>query len=519
MLGRLLKGLFAGKGGASDERERATSPAMCDRSAQLNDEGVRFYGEGRLQEAAQAFQRAIKADASNADALGNLGIVLARGGKTSRALEFFGHSLNIRPGHTGTLANYAFALREAGRHDEAVDALNQVIHAEPQNLERWCDLALVHKEIGELDAAQRCSERVLALDGAYARAHALLGAVAIDAGRFGDAEASLRRADATPEGAAQAAPYWAFLRLGRHEFTQGWEYYQSRKRIADESPLRPYPFPEWRGESLAGKRLLIYAEQGLGDEIMFASCMPDAAAQAEQVILECDPRLAGLFSRSFPDNVRVVPFQRRGKTVLPLAELGSLDFQVPAGDLPRHFRRALADFPGLPFLRPDPMRVTDWRRRLDSMGAGPKVGIAWRGGLGKTRSRARSLSVDELEPLLRLPGIHWFSLQFRPTLDDQERLRRVMRMGDEFPGFDAADYSELAAFVSALDRVVSVCGSTVHFAGALGIPTWVLAPFVPEWRYGLAGETMPWYASVRLFRQDRPGNWAGILARATVHLT
>ncbi len=530
MLGRLLKGLFAGKAGAGDDKgqpgpdvsaERVAaegvSPAMRELSARLNDEGARLYGEGRLQEAAQVFQRAIKTDGSNADALGNLGIVLARGGKTSRALEFFDRSLALRPGHAGTLANSAFALREAGRYEEAIRALRQALQMEPRNPERWCDLALMHKDIGELDEARGCGERALALEGAYARAHALLGAIAIDAGRVDDAEEALRCAEETAEGVAQAAPYRAFLRLGRHEFAQGWEDYQSRKQVADESPLRPYPFPEWRGESLAGKRLLIYAEQGLGDEIMFASCVPDVAARAEQVVLECDPRLAGLFSRSFPGNVNVMPLQRKGSKTL--AELGTMDFQAPAGDLPRYLRRTTAEFPGRPFLFADPARVAIWRRRLGSLGDGLKLGIAWRGGLGKTRSRVRSLAVDDLASLLDLPGIRWFSLQFRATPEETAQLGGGVETSAEFPSFGDTDYSELAALACALDGVVSVCSSTAHFAGALGVPTWVLAPIVPEWRYGFTGETMPWYASVRLFRQERPGNWSNPIARLRAELT
>lgn len=530
MLGRLLKGLFGRTGGDMDcredapanvppERSAADIPAARDLSARLNDEGVLFYGGDRLQEAALAFQRAIKADATNADAVANLGIVLARTGNTDRALEFFERSLAIRPSHLGTLTNYAFALRESDRYEEAIRALNQVLEGEPRNLERWCDLALVHKDIGQLGEARRCCERVLALDSAYTRAYTLLGGIALDAGRFDEAETSLQSVDESAKGAAQAILYRAFLRLGRYEFAQGWEDYQSRKRIEEESPVRPYPFPEWRGESLAGKRMLVYAEQGLGDEIMFASCVPDVAARAEQVILECDPRLASLFSRAFPGNVNIVPLPRKGTDILPTAELGSLDFQVPAGDLPRFFRRTLDDFPAQPFLVADPERVIEWRRRLDAMGPGPKLGLAWRGGLGKTRSRVRSLPAEDLASLVALAGIRWFSLQFRPTPEERGQLGYVAQMNQEFPSFGDADYAELAAFVRALDGVVSVCSSTVHFAGALGAPTWVATPFVPEWRYSLAGETMPWYPSVRLYRQERLADWTGATARLRAELT
>jgi hypothetical protein len=265
---------------------------------------------------------------------------------------------------------------------------------------------------------------------------------------------------------------------------------------------------------LSGRSILVYAEQGIGDEIMFASCVPELVERGARIVLECDPRLARLFARSFP-SVRVVEGRLRASDDW-VGVTGRVDFQVAAGSLPWHFRRGIERFPQhLGYLRADPARVEFWRRRLDGLGTGLKVGVSWRGGLAKTRSAVRSLPVSLLRSLLGAPNCRFVSLQYGKVDDD------LSALGAAAPAHwpdEHRDLDELAALVSAVDVVISVCNATVHLAGALGSETWVMTPASAEWRYMARGDRMPWYPSVRLVRQPKCGDWDSVVSELFVRL-
>jgi hypothetical protein len=293
--------------------------------------------------------------------------------------------------------------------------------------------------------------------------------------------------------------------------------YAARVRTA-EWPSRVLPFPEWDGESFAGKSVLAYAEQGLGDEIMFASCFPDLGAEARRCVIECDPRLERLFARSFP---AAAVFAGRLRRKHPwLAQAGEIDLQVPAGSLPLRFRTAVGQFPAhRGYLRADPRLVTDYRDRLAALGGRVRVGIAWRGGVAKTRAAVRTIPAAAWGPFFERDDLCLVSLQHGPVDDDLAALRRLVpgRNVHHWPEVQQ-DVEHLAALVCALDVMVSACNASVHLAGALGRPVLALVPSAPEWRYGLEGEGMVWYPSVRLLRQRVAGEWGDVMAHAAARL-
>jgi hypothetical protein len=262
-------------------------------------------------------------------------------------------------------------------------------------------------------------------------------------------------------------------------------------------------------------------EQGLGDEIMFASCYPDAIERAGHAVIECEPRLAALFARSFP-GVPVVPHSRSTPEAHPLRG-HDVACQVHAGSLPAFFRREAAAFPDRArYLRADPARTRVWRSRLRPSGNERVVGIAWSGGLKHTRRALRSIAPDAFAELLRARGagneLRFVSLQH----DDDGRVASIVSSHagvsvEVFPSA-LADVDESAALVSALDAVVTVCSTVVHLAGALGVSTFVLTPAVAEWRYLRAGSSMPWYPSVKLLRQTQPGDWRDVIAAARARI-
>ncbi len=286
----------------------------------------------------------------------------------------------------------------------------------------------------------------------------------------------------------------------------GWRNYASRF-TSGATAYRPIGYKPWDGCTRSADTLLVLADEGLGDEIMYAACVPQAAARMGQVIVECEPRLAGLFARSFP-GVHVVPTTRSNQPGW-LDGLPTPDWQLPAGALPGLFRLKDEDFPHHEgYLKADPVRVERWRERLArDLGPGLKVGISWRGGTLKTRQRARSLDAQTWRPILAVEQVHWVNLQYGDygtelRALETEHSRRI----HDYPAA-LQDYEETAALVSALDLVVSVCTAVVHLAGSLGKPVWVLAPLVPGWRYTASRDVMPWYPTSQIFRQQRWGEW------------
>jgi tetratricopeptide (TPR) repeat protein len=305
---------------------------------------------------------------------------------------------------------------------------------------------------------------------------------------------------------------YAHLQLAARDFAAGWTNYEYRLQAQEGGALTGH-HPPWRGEDLAGKTLLVLGEQGIGDQIMFASCLAEVAARARQCILVCEHRLVKLFARSFPEVVV------RSPQSLTREELERADLEVQAGSLPGWFRRSAAAFPAhRGYLRADRDRVAYWRERVGAAGGGLRIGLSWRGGTAKTRSRLRSIPLAELAPVLAAPGARFVSLQYGDVAAELADFRRAS--GIDVAAFPEAisDYDETAALVTALDLVVTVCTSIVHLTGALGRPVWVLVPSVPEWRYCLAGDTLPWYPSARLFRQQPGEPWSRAVAAVAAAL-
>ncbi|MBR0568018.1 tetratricopeptide repeat protein [Azoarcus sp. L1K30] len=308
-------------------------------------------------------------------------------------------------------------------------------------------------------------------------------------------------------------PHLRFLQssiLLLHErFADGWDGYAYRN-LSDSKHFRTLPFPHWNGETLTGKRIVVLAEQGLGDQVMFASCLPDLLAQGpSRVVVEAISRIAPTLARSFPECEVIGSQQDRGLEWVKA--LGPMDYYVPAGDLPRHFRRDLQSFPKhAGYLRADELRTEHWRAQIAGRTGRPRIGISWRGGTEHTRTAVRSLDATAFAPLSKACDAEWVCLQYGKVETDVQRCGETGLDLHYWPE-SISDLDEFSALISSLDLVISVCNTTVHYAGALGTPVWVLAPKIPEWRYGLKSSSMPWYPSSRIFRQQHSGDWNTLL--------
>lgn len=470
-----------------------------------NNLGVSLQALDRLEEARETFRKALTRDAAHLLANTNLACVLNALDEPLEAERHARAALAKAPDHAPALNRLSASLRAQGRHDEARAHLDRALALRSDYAEARFNLGILHQDRNELHAALRCYDRAIALSP-------------------GDAVAHLNRA--------------SILLLGG-DLMRGWAEYSSRFE-AHRTPRRPFPYPLWDGSSLDSKSLLVYAEQGVGDEIMFASCFPDLLRSTERIVIECDNRLAPLFQRSFPDAEVVGGKVEKGKredTTARTAALGPFDFQAAMGDLPRYLRPGLASFgacsrqrstsslPGVVprvegHLQPDSGRLAKWRARYASLGMGPKIGISWRGGRAGAQQRLRSIVLTDWGDILATPGMHFVNLQYGDTQTERQCVKEqlgidVHHWGDSNPLVDLDDF---AAQIAALDLVISIDNATVHLAGALGRPTWVLLPFAPDWRWLLGREDSLWYAGLRLFRQPFPGEWTAVLRRIVVEL-
>jgi tetratricopeptide (TPR) repeat protein len=423
-----------------------------------------------------ALESAVACSDGNAPVHNLLGAAYMAAGKIDAALEQFRAAVALDPDFAEAHSNLGYVLlRELEDYDGGARHIERAMALEPDRPATVLNWGLVLRQRGESDKALALYESLLAADAAFHQAR-------------------LNR---------------SLVLLARGDFVRGWDDYEARKALAQVRASGMQSLPEWDGSDLTNRGIVVYGEQGLGDEIMFASCLPDVLRVARACVVECHPKLVTLFRRSFPQ--ASVFAADSADTSTRTAEL-ALEWRAMAGSLPRVLRNARADFPAhTGYLRADPARVRYWKERLASLPGRRKVGISWRGGSASTQRSVRSIPLELWRGVLQSPGVDFISLQYT---DCSEEIAKVASDGEARvhhwrEALD--DYDETAALVSALDLVVSVQTAMVHLSGALGVATWALISNTPEWRYGEAGETMPWYPTVQLLRRQGGEDWPDVL--------
>lgn len=468
----------------------------------------------RLEESLACLERAVELDEESAAAQMALGMALRDKGRTRAAVERFELALRLDPDSAQAYQQLGEILRYENRIGEAEQRFRDGLKARPGEPRLLVDLGLALGDQMRYDEAFACIEQALARDARWPVALAAKGILMDLTGKSAQAEQLLGAALEAAPGDADLGYNLAICRLRHARFAEGWQGFELRRQKENfVGRYRRFPFPEWQGEALEGKTILVYPEQGLGDEIMYASCIPELEARARHVVLECNPKLGELFARSFPRST-VIARQRTmaNDWVNHLEPPPGL--QSPIGSLPLRFRTRVEDFPAhRGYLAANAAKVAKWRSRLDALGPGRKVGLSWQGGVGHTGRARRSFTLEALLPVLRLPGVQFVSLQYTPEAV-AETQALLARHGVAVHHWQEAidDYDETAALVCALESVLTVCTAIVHLTGALGRPALVMVPFGSDWRYGASGDRMPWYPSVRLVRQSRIGDWSDVLA-------
>jgi len=437
--------------------------------------------------------------------------ILEAAGRNKDALAELSIAQEYAPDSLDLLVRLSEGLARSSLYAEALRIAERAMLENGEKFETLLCLAVARYATNDMLGAVEASRKALTISAAQPRVYVTLGSALFALGQIDESLAAYKRALKLSPGYADAEYHIGQVNLMRRKYREGWQGFEERFRTEQ---YRNYPAcnPRWNGTSLNGRTLLIRREQGLGDEIMYSSCFPQLVADAKRCYIECEPRLEKLFSRSFPQaTVFSTGNDRRIPQSVPER---AIDVKTYAASLPRYLRNSLRDFPGHSgYLTADPVSVLHWREQLATLGDGLKVGISWRGGTALTYSGRRSLSLEDLLPVLSVPGVRWVNLQYGERADEIAAFGRDRGIPiADWPDAVDHDYDETAALVTALDLVISVCTSVVHLTGALGKPVWVMASYVPEWRYGLEGESMPWYPAVRLVRQAERGAWEPVIA-------
>ena len=463
---------------------------------------------GFLEEATDSFTLALHYRPEMIEACLGLGSVHMRGGHPRDAVACYRSGLEHHPQSAALRTSLGLALFELGDLEGALLECEQATDDASGLGEAWHNLGYILLHLDRAQEALPCFERAVAAGIQSPATLACRGHALRQLGRISEAievyDQVLKNHPSFEDAIVNRA--CAHLLLGRYE--QGWRDYAWRFGAPGPAP-RGFPFRPWRGESLAGKSILIYAEQGIGDEIMFASCLPDVMTAASRCVIECNSRVASLYARAFPG--AAVHGGQKTDSQDWIYELDAVDFQAPIGDLPRYLRPSLDSFPDRrSYLVAREEAVRRWQSRLRELGTQPYVGFCWRGGSVRTHARARSIPLSTLEPALADCPARLISLQ-RGVVDVEERqtLQRLNVILPEEPALD--DIEDLAALITALDLVVCIDSTVAHVAGALGRNAWVLLPYCPDWRYGMQGEGMPWYPAITLLRQSSPSAWGPVI--------
>ena len=472
--------------------------------AALNNLGNALRSQGRLDEAIARYGEAVHLNPDYAEALCNLAVALTEQGKHDEAAAHYTEVLRIDPDNGTALANLGTVLMRLGRLDEAIARYTEALRIDPDNGTVLTSLGGALIQLERVDEAIARYTEALRIGSDPAGGHYNLGNALKARGRLDEALAHYTEALRIDPGRADIHGTDGLARLLVGDFKSGWEKYEWRWRVEREEKPRGYPQPLWNGAPLASGRLLAWGEQGVGDEIQFAGLIPDLIRRGVDVVLGCEPRLQPLFARSFP-LVSVVGHSPAAKSEAP--PFPDIAAHIPTGSLPRYLRRSEADFRATtsPYLIAAPESRAYFRGRYRRDGLA--VGIAWYSG-SPVNGKQRSLTLVRLAPLFATPNVHWVCLQYGAAdLLAAEAAQAAIDLIIDPEVDQLVDLDRFAAQVSALDLVITIDNATAHMAGALGVPTWVMVPYVPDWRWRLNREDSPWYPTVRLFRQPALGDW------------
>jgi tetratricopeptide (TPR) repeat protein len=430
--------------------------------------------------------------------LSNYAILLNQDKKYGEALSVLDRLLTLEPNNADFINLQGLALMGLNRHEEALTAFRKVVALKPDRTDAHHNAGNMLMELNRLDEALVSCENAIAADKNYAPALLMRANLLQHRGLTEESFASYDAAIIAKPDYADGYYHRGSALLLHGRFEQGWRDFEHRWKVADCNFVRPQlRVPEWRGEDLNGRSILVFSEQGLGDAIQFARFLPQLAKRGVKITFLCHPTLVRLF-KGFARDMEVIPSCPADRT---------FDFQCALMSLPERFGTTLADLPGpVPYLFAESGLVEAWGKRIAQ--GGFKIGIGWQGNPAGAIDKGRSIPLANFHPLSQVPGVRLISLQKMHGLEQLTKLPPGMTV-KTLTGFDEGPdaFIDTAAILQNLDLLIASDSAIVHLAGALGRPIWVPLKSVPDWRFMLHRDDSPWYPTMRLFRQSTRGEW------------
>jgi len=508
-------------------------PPPTDAIARLFQRALALHRGGHLAQAEAGYRQILALDPRHADSLNFLGVAAAQSGRTEAAVELIGQAIRLRGSVADYHDNLGLALLALGRLDEAGNSHRKALRLDPNHASAHNHFGTILAKRGRPDEAERHYRDALRINPNHVEAHNNLGVALIAQERPEAAEPYLRaalrlnsgytdayanlggalrnmgrvaEAEAVYEAGLQLAPDSTVLRhnlagllLLTGRFEAGWRWYEARQRLPGAAPAR-FTVPQWQGDDLSDRVLLLHAEQGAGDAILacrYLKLFPTGTRLILEVPAALRRLLAGL--------------GEFGQLVTHGETLPHFDLHCPLMSLPLAFGTALDGIPGTtPYIEAEPRAAEGWRQRLAEL-PGLRIGLVWAGNPDYADDRRRSIPADLLAPLATLPGLSFVSLQKQP-----DGALPPVSLTDWTA--ELADFADTAALIAGLDLVVGVDTAVIHLAGALGTPAWLLNRFDPHWLWLQDRTDSPWYPGLRQFRQDRPGDWPSVIAAVSAGL-
>lgn len=466
-----------------------------------SDRAAALISLERFDDARTDCQHALELDAGLSEAHLNLGLVLLHDGNAGQAVDSLHRAAKLAPGNGFAQFHHGVALQAAGCGSEAAASYRRVIDIDPGHAEAHCNLGNIHKDDGDFAAAEAEYRAAIAINPTLAQVHSNLGVVLHELADQDGALACFERAlELAPED-AEIHRNRAVILLFTGRFAEGWQENEWRWKTRHFATIRrDMGVPRWDGGDLSGRTILIRAEQGYGDTLQFMRYLPLVAARGGDVVFECPAELAGLAQ----DLVGA------GRVVADASSVADIDCHAPLLSLPGIFATDLSNIPAdIPYLSAEEVRIPDEERGL-------RVGVAWRGSTAFKRDRIRSMGLGVLSTLFDTPGVSFVSLQKDGGPADLAEHGLAGMVRDDTAAWQ--DFSQTAAVIHGLDLVIAPDTAIAHLAGALGKPVWAMLPYVADWRWMADRDDTPWYPTMRLFRQNSPGDWTGVVDRVGAEL-
>ncbi len=428
-----------------------------------------LISKNKFAEAREHLEKYTEENSSDTDALNLLSLIYFQLGDFAKAVRTLERVAEINSNSAAPLINLGIIYYQKDEHAKALEYLRRAVEIEKDNYLARYNYALALAEIGETDEAIKNYSAAIELKPDYYDAYYNL----------------------------------SMLYLMKGNYEKGWEYYEYRFKC-NELKRKELAGTRWHGETAKEKTLYVYSDQGFGDAIQFVRLLEEAKKRVKEVILETQIELLGLM-KSLPYVDRVVPVRP------DFSPVAKYDLQIPLMSLPYALKINDENIPDeTPYLQADREKKTKWKALLES-GKKIKIGIAWRGNPVYRKNHIRSTDVKYFKEIFKLPRTIFFSLQ----KDIYEREREFLLANEVVDMSEhLRDFSETAAIIDNLDLIITTDTVIPHLAGAFGKPVYTLLAKVPDWRWGISGETTPWYPTMKLFRQNERGDWKSAFDKA-----